>query len=219
MKNRIILLFTLIGLTLMTTGCVSSYVKPIEPEAKPIAIDEGKALIVFYWDAHVPVGQGVFLLEDKKPVAFIGTKTKTFYQVTPGKHTYAVAADNFLMFGGFDFKFFDADVKAGEVYYIGATGEMPAGLSGWQILAKNPTMEDADKDGIAQDILPYLLRWKPYVMSEAATEYFESEKDDILPRYDEQYAEWKELDASERIKLRPSGLNQSPVKLHNGKYM
>ncbi|MDQ6983318.1 MAG: hypothetical protein Q9M44_01230 [Ghiorsea sp.] len=215
------LLIVCIATTSLLTGCVSSYVKPIQPETKPIAIEDGKALIVAFWGTLAPMGKGVFLLEDKKPVAYIDRRTKTFYQASPGKHTYALGTDNDLPFGGFDFLFIDAEIEAGKVYYISALASQPQGISftGSQISATNPTMEDNVNGGVGGGILPFLKFFKPYVMSDVALKYFNDEKDDLLPRYDEQYTDWKKLDESKRIKLRPSGLKPSEVSLHNGKYM
>jgi len=214
--KKILMLGILMGLSGLT-GCVH-YTKPMDPADKKVEIEQGKALVVMYASTQLGTNP-MFLMDGEKPVTMIyGGRQKVFYQAEPGKHLLAVATDNFLPFGGFDFVFLEGEIKAGEVYYIAAdTYQVP--FTGFHLNVAHSTMVDISKKEFAKNdgLMAWLLLDKLHYITDEGFAYFEDEKKDLLPRYRDQLKDAR--DDGEVIQLHASDENKTKIVLHNGKYM
>lgn len=194
-KNRkSILVFTLILLGLVLSGCAtSSKMQMVPPERVVTTVDEGKAMVVFMRPSNFggAIQSSVFEIKNGSPklIGIVSANTKVSYQLEPGSYLFMVIGESA--------DFMSAELEADKIYYALVAPRM----GWWKARFSLKPIHSAELD--SAEFNEWLEECEWVENTPASDAWARENMSSILSKQTEYYADWMEKAASDRPKLLP----------------
>ena len=193
-NRRFTLVFTLVLLGLVLSGCVtSSKMQIVPPERVASAADEGKAMVVFMRPSNFGgvIQSSVFEIENGSPalIGIVSANTKVSYQLEPGSYLFMVIGESA--------DFMSAELEANKTYYALVTPRMGF----WKARFSLKPIHSAELD--SEEFKGWLEECDWVENTPASDAWARDNMNSINSKHIEYYADWMEKAISDRPKLLP----------------